>query len=42
MGYDLHVRRGDRWSEEPSNPITLAEWSAYVARSPDLRMDNVP
>jgi hypothetical protein len=34
VGYEVHVRRADE------DPISLAEWSAYVERAEDLRMDD--
>jgi hypothetical protein len=41
MGYDLHVHRGDEWSDLPPDAeISLEEWRAYVAGATDLRMDD--
>ena len=40
MGYDLHIHRGGDWFDAAQNPITLEEWSDFVANSPDFRMDN--
>lgn len=36
MGYDLHITRKPHWFDEEGPVITLAEWAAFVARSPDL------
>jgi hypothetical protein len=41
MGYDLHIHRGDEWSDlPPGAEISLEEWRAYVATADDLRMDD--
>jgi hypothetical protein len=41
VGYDLHIHRAaEDWMDAADNPITLDEWSDFVARAPDFRMDN--
>jgi hypothetical protein len=38
MGYDLHITRAKRWSDqEPS--ISADEWLAYVDRDPELQLN---
>ena len=39
MGYDVHITRAENWCESDAAPITLDEWSAYVADDPEMRMD---
>jgi len=39
MGYDVHITRADEWTESESQPITLAEWLAYVDSDPEMRLD---
>jgi hypothetical protein len=40
MGYELHITRVDPWFEAESSPITLDEWTTYVAADPEMRMDS--
>jgi hypothetical protein len=38
MGYDIHITRKQDWfDEEPQ--ILAAEWAAYVASDPTMRLD---
>jgi len=39
MGYDLHITRKQRWSDENGPEIRLAEWIAVVAADRDMRLD---
>jgi hypothetical protein len=39
MGYDLHITRKKFWADQGGQPITAAEWLAYVATDPQLRLD---
>lgn len=39
MGYDVHITRADEWLDSDAKPITLEEWTAYVASDPDMRLD---
>ncbi len=39
MGYDLHITRAENWLDSEAMPISLDEWSAYVAADPEMRMD---
>lgn len=40
MGYEVHITRADEWIESRSSPITLDEWTSYVASDPEMRIDN--
>lgn len=42
MGYDVHItRKQHSWAdEEDTAAISLAEWLAYVATDPEMRLDN--
>ncbi|GAA4507134.1 hypothetical protein GCM10023172_37230 [Hymenobacter ginsengisoli] len=41
MGYDVHITRKQHWAdEEEAATISLAEWLAYVAADPEMRLDN--
>jgi hypothetical protein len=37
MGYDVHIVRGEEWSE-PDEAIGLDEWAAVVAGYPDMEV----
>jgi hypothetical protein len=39
MGYDLHITRKQRWSDENGPEIPLAAWIAVVAADRDMRLD---
>lgn len=39
MGYDLHITRKKFWADQDGPQITAAEWLAYVATDPQLRLD---
>jgi hypothetical protein len=39
MGYDLHITRKQRWSDENGLEIRLDEWIAIVAADQDMRLD---
>lgn len=39
MGYEVHITRADEWTESEAQPITLAEWLAYVNADPKMRLD---
>jgi hypothetical protein len=42
MGYDIHITRREYWSANEGEPITLAEWLAYVEQDPELTLlDNI-
>ncbi len=36
MGYDLHITKGESWTDSEDNPIPLDEWRAVVERDPHL------
>jgi hypothetical protein len=41
MGYDVHITRKQHWADEEEEAIiSLAEWEAYVAADPEMRLDN--
>jgi hypothetical protein len=40
MGYDLHIHRAEDWMDATEDPITLDEWSDFVAGARDFRLDN--
>ena len=41
MGYDVHITRKQHWADEEDNAtISLAEWLAYVATDPEMRLDD--
>src|SRR5688572_9391563 len=40
MGYDVHITRASDWTDSETNPITFAEWLAYVKSDSELRLDN--
>jgi hypothetical protein len=39
LGYELHITRKQGWSDEDGPIITQAEWEAYIASDPELRLD---
>jgi hypothetical protein len=39
MGYDIHITRKQRWSDEDGPEILLSEWIAVVAADRDMRLD---
>jgi hypothetical protein len=39
MSYEVRITRAEHWSESEKAPITLAEWMAYVAQDPEMRLD---
>jgi hypothetical protein len=39
MGYDLHITRKKFWADPDGPQITAAEWLAYVAADPQLRLE---
>lgn len=41
MGYDVHITRAEHWLDSTEAPIALAEWQAYVASDPEMRLDGV-
>lgn len=41
MGYELHIHRGEDWSElSEQEGVSLAEWHGYVEEADDFRMDD--
>lgn len=39
MGYDVHITRKARWSDEDGAEISQAEWTAIVNSDPEMRLD---
>jgi hypothetical protein len=39
MGYDVHITRKHDWSDRKGPKISLAEWLAFVAADPEMRLD---
>ena len=39
MGYDLLITRAQGWVESELHPISFDEWLDYVARDPELEID---
>ena len=39
MGYDVHITRKQRCSDEDGEEISLAEWIAVVEADPSMRLD---
>jgi hypothetical protein len=42
MGYDLHITRKHLWFDEEGPEILLAEWLAFVAADPEMRLNEYP
>ncbi|MBS1511593.1 MAG: hypothetical protein JST86_12175 [Bacteroidetes bacterium] len=41
MGYDIYITRQDNWyDEDMSKQISLAEWTNYITRDTEMRLDN--
>lgn len=39
-GYDVHITRRERWTDEKGPAISLLEWKSLVAADCDMRLDN--
>ncbi len=39
MGYDLHIKRADNWTENAGAEIGAEEWLAVVRADPELTLD---
>jgi hypothetical protein len=39
MGYDIHITRKARWSDNDGPTLTLEEWLDYVSRDEEMRAD---
>ena len=40
MGYDVHISRSANWLDSTASPISLEEWLAYVARDPEMELED--
>ena len=38
MGYDVHITRAENWFDSGDHPISLDEWTSYVASDPEMTM----
>src|SRR5882724_2806240 len=39
MGWEIHITRGNDWSDNGKHPITADEWLALVEADPELAID---
>jgi hypothetical protein len=40
MGYEVHITRAEEhWLDSEAQPISIAEWLAYVAQDPEMRLE---
>lgn len=39
MGYDIHITGAEHWAENGGHEIAAGEWLAYVAKDPELKVD---